>query len=63
MARTTTNPRIESMRLSMDPQTKQRLQAYAAQLHTSVSQMVTDWIWSQPVKDDTSTSATGVEKK
>ncbi len=55
MPRTSANPRTESIRLSMDPETKARLQRYAAQRRTSVSQLVVEWIWSIPMKEDAST--------
>lgn len=63
MARTSTNPRTDSIRLSMDADTKARLQAYAAQNRKSVSQLVIDWIWAQPVKGDSAQTDTGVEEK
>ena len=31
--------------------TKERLQKYAEQHHKSMSQAITDWIWSQPVDE------------
>lgn len=62
MPRTSTNPRTESIRLSMDPETKTRLQKYADQKRRSVSQLIIDWIWSVQVERDTETN-TEVEKK
>lgn len=45
--------RIKStMTLSFSHETKARLKAYAEQRHTTVSQAITDWIWAQPVKED-----------
>lgn len=40
----------ETMTLSFSAETKSRLRAYAEQKHTTVSQAITDWIWSQPVQ-------------
>lgn len=62
MPRPSTNPRNANIRLSMDPATKARLQEYAVQRHTSVSQLVTDWIWSVSVNEDAGTGAE-TEKK
>lgn len=42
----------EMMTISLSPDTKKRLKAYAEQTRRSVSQAITDWIWSQPVKED-----------
>lgn len=50
--RTTANPRTASIKLSMDSDTKCRLTAYAGEQRKSVSQLITDWIWSQPVKTE-----------
>lgn len=49
MARSSKN-RTATLFLSLDPETKERLRAYADQNHTSISQAVTDWIWKQPVR-------------
>lgn len=38
--------------LSLDESTKERLERYAKQKHTTMSQLVTDFIWAQNVKDD-----------
>lgn len=46
MAKTTT-----PMTLSFTPDTKERLKAWAAQNHTTVSAAITQWIWAQPVQD------------
>ncbi len=46
----------EMMTISLSPETKQRLKDYAKQTRRSVSQAITDWIWSQtvdPVDTDT----------
>lgn len=45
--------------LSVSPDTKERLKVIAEQKHTTVSQLVTDWVWAQPVKE----TDTGVEEK
>ena len=49
MARSSKN-RTATLFLSLDPETKERLRAYADQNHTSISQAITDWIWKQPVR-------------
>lgn len=38
------------LNLSLEPDTKERLEDYAAEKHTTISQLITDWIWSQKVK-------------
>ena len=45
MARTKVN-------LSLDESTAERLKTYAYEHHTTVSQAVTDWIWSAKVKNE-----------
>ncbi len=40
----------EMMTISLTPDTKARLKAYAEQNRKSVSQAITDWIWAQPVQ-------------
>lgn len=42
--------KTESVKICMDRNTKNRLATYAGEQHRSVSQLITDWIWSQPVK-------------
>lgn len=42
----------EMMTISLSPDTKKRLRAYAEQTRRSVSQAITDWIWAQPIKED-----------
>lgn len=49
----------EMMTISLTPDTKERLKKYAEESHKSVSQTITDWIWTQPLKSET----TGVEEK
>ena len=44
--------RTASLVLSVDPESKERLRAYASQNHKSMSQAVIDWIWTLPVKED-----------
>lgn len=41
-----------TINLSIDPETKDRLQIYAKEQHTNVSQLVTRWIWDQQLKDE-----------
>ena len=38
--------------LSVDESTAERLKQYAYEQHTTVSQAVTDWIWSAKVKNN-----------
>lgn len=38
--------------ISLDKETKERLQQYAVQKHSSVSQVITDWIWSVKLDSD-----------
>lgn len=40
------------MNISLDQATKDRLELYAAQKHTTMSQLITDFIWAQNVKED-----------
>ena len=42
----------EKKLLSLDPATKARLEQFAEEKHTTVSQAVTDWIWQQPVAEN-----------
>ena len=39
------------LNLSVDDETRDRLQQYAYDHHTTISQAITDWIWSQKVSD------------
>ncbi len=41
----------EMMTISLTPDTKARLKAYAEQNRKSVSQAITDWIWTIPVQE------------
>ena len=50
--RSNINPRTSSIRLCMDPETKIRLKNCAAEQRKPVSQLIIDWIWSQPIKAD-----------
>lgn len=38
--------------ISITPDTEARLKQYAYENHTNVSQAITDWIWSQKVKNN-----------
>ena len=40
-----------TMNISISHDTKKRLQDYAEQHHTTISQAITDWIWRQPVEE------------
>ena len=51
MAKGMSRRKTETTVLSMDKETKLRLQRYAEQKHNTISQLVTDWIWSVSVKD------------
>lgn len=42
--------------MSMEPETKERLNAYAAERHSNVSQIITDWIWSVKLESDGNTT-------
>lgn len=39
--------------ISITPDTEERLKQYAYENHKSVSQSITDWIWSEKVKNET----------
>ena len=45
--------------LSLDPETNQRLRAYARQKHTTISGAITAWIWDQKVKEEPAPSGDG----
>ena len=53
----------EMMTISLSPDTKERLKKYAEESRKSVSQAITDWIWTQPLKSDGNGDNTGVEEK
>lgn len=53
----------EMMTISLSPDTKERLKKYAEESRKSVSQAITDWIWTQPLKTDADGDNTGVEEK
>lgn len=38
--------------VSLDPDTHERLKQYAYEHHVTVSQAITDWIWSTKVKNE-----------
>ena len=38
--------------LSLQPETAERLEQYAADHHMNVSQVITAWIWSETVSTD-----------
>lgn len=42
----------QRMNISVSPDTAERLRQYAWEHHSSVSQAVTDWIWSAKVKNE-----------
>lgn len=41
----------EKKLLSLDAETKARLERFAEERHTTVSQAVTDWIWSETLAE------------
>ena len=56
-----TRPPTTSLNLHVRIDTKERLQQYAEENHTTVSQAVTDWIWQQKLR--TETKETEMEEK
>lgn len=42
----------ERLNITVTSDTKERLKQYAFEHHTSISQAITDWIWSQKVKNE-----------
>ena len=44
--------RRASLMLTMEPETKERLRMLANQHHTNISQMITNWAWSQKLKPE-----------
>lgn len=46
------------LRLSVDQETRERLAAYAAERHSSMSQVVIDWIWSVKLKSENDAAGT-----
>ena len=44
--------RTATLVLSVDPETKERLKVYAQQNRKSISQAVTDWAWTLPIKKE-----------
>jgi len=38
--------------ISVDQETIERLKQYATEQHSNVSQVITDWIWQQPLKSE-----------
>lgn len=41
-----------TMTLSFSQDTKERLKTYAEERHTTVSQLITQWIWSVELKSE-----------
>lgn len=60
MARPSMN-RTAVIRLSMTPETKARLTEYAVERRSSVSQLVTEWIWSVKLKSDEDSTEVGAK--
>ena len=46
------NGKRERVNISLTPDTVERLKMFAWENHTTVSQAITDWIWSAKVKND-----------
>lgn len=42
----------ERVNISISPDTRERLKQYAYENHKTVSQAITDWIWSVKIKGD-----------
>ena len=42
----------ERLNITVTSDTKERLRQYAFENHKSISQAITDWIWSQKVKNE-----------
>ncbi len=53
MARTKKSTKSATILLTMEPESRDRLREHAAQRHTSVSQLVVDWVWNTPLRDET----------
>lgn len=49
--------------LSLDSDTAERLKQYAWENHKSVSQSITDWIWSAKVKNSQLRGQTSINAK
>lgn len=47
------------LNLTVAPDTKDRLRAYADERHTTVSQAITDWIWRTPLDMERGKEADG----
>ena len=45
-------PMKQRINVSVSEDTAERLKQYAWENHKSVSQAITDWIWSEKVKND-----------
>ena len=59
MARTTNNPRFPTT-INMDEETKQQLKLWAEINHSTVSQIVTDWIYRLPVAEEIAKSTSAM---
>ena len=53
----------DMMTISLTPDTTARLKLYAEQTRRSVSQAITDWVWTLPVNENKDGNNTGVEEK
>lgn len=42
----------ERLNITVTSDTKERLKQYVSEHHTSISQAIMDWIWSQKVKNE-----------
>lgn len=51
------------LRLSVDQETRERLAAYASERHSSMSQVVIDWIWSLTLQSERDVAASAKEAR
>ena len=51
MSKPSTN-KTAGIKLSMDPETRERLSLYSIERRCSISQLVTEWIWGVRLKSD-----------
>ena len=49
--------------ISLSRDTAERLGRHAAERHTSVSQLITDWVWQASLSDDHRTAREPVQTK
>lgn len=49
--------------ISITEDTAERLKQYAYEHHTNVSQAITDWIWSEKVKNENLRGQTTIQRR